>query len=374
MDLSQPTGRATRRCFIFGDFVIDVASDDVSDLAWLEDFLAPSFEVAHATNSLHAAPALHWQRNDDVVAAARSLAAKDQPRIDAFVLDSGIERLPCARAAAGDITAYDPFFDVALHRGTSFVASYAGAAAGRARGALMRVVRELTMDHLVRTGRSLLHAASFALDGRAVLLAGAKNSGKTSLLCAVLGSVPGATFLSNDRVALQGHADAPLARAMPTIVSVRPGSLELLPDLRRRLAHDNLRYTGDAHTPTDPNPRHILSPRQLCDALQAPLQAEAPVAAIVFCRIDARASSFHLEKLRHDEARPALHAALLGGFGAGGSSTLFSWPSAGSFPSLAELDARITRSAASLPCFQLTMGPALYESGNLHRFLAAVVT
>lgn len=86
---------------------------------------------------------------------------------------------------------------------------------------------------LRRRGYFLLHAFGVTKNGRAALLVGASGSGKTtSGLSLVLN---GCELLSNDVVALQARSEGVFALPVPDMVSIRPFTFLLLPQLSRRL-------------------------------------------------------------------------------------------------------------------------------------------
>jgi hypothetical protein len=194
-----------QRTFSYAGLDIGVETDAVSHLDWLAEFLAPAFlcstRAAHQRIDLIIDPA-RYQR---CLAAGPSGA---QPV--AFVLDTGPRRLPAWSADAGDLCLHDPdmqvFYAVAEQRTLVLAADWRA----RLRSALMRPLRELAMDAAQRRGALLLHAAAFAVDGRAAIIAGAKEAGKTSLLTYLL-SAAGADYLTNDRLLLE-HIDGRLWR------------------------------------------------------------------------------------------------------------------------------------------------------------------
>ncbi len=103
---------------------------------------------------------------------------------------------------------------------------------------------------LRRHGYFLLHAFAAALDGRAVLLVGASGSGKTTSGLRLL--LDGWELLSNDVVLLQVRADGVYALAMPDMISIRPYTFQLLPELTRRLPFAlNQAITVNAHSLTN---------------------------------------------------------------------------------------------------------------------------
>lgn len=105
--------------------------------------------------------------------------------------------------------------------------------ARKARIALMKVVRELAMSVAIAAGRTILHGSAFAFADRGILIAGPKRAGKTTLL--IHGLLAGGELVSNDRVVVWREPDRPLATEMPTVLRVRPATLDALPELRARL-------------------------------------------------------------------------------------------------------------------------------------------
>ncbi len=96
----------------------------------------------------------------------------------------------------------------------------------RLAGAL-RVISEI--NHLAVTGRPhdlVLHAGAVARDGRAVVLPGSSNRGKSTLTTALVGA--GYAYLTDEAAAIRaGGVVAPYPKA----IALDPGSFPLFPDL-----------------------------------------------------------------------------------------------------------------------------------------------
>lgn len=348
------------------------SSDDASDLDWLHDFMGPAFQPVTAAPEQIPDVEVRLRRDDAAVAEARALAAQGKPEV-AFVLDSQAETLPAWRAPHGGRRAYESFFDVAYDVGSAIEVRYPTTSNRRRRGAWMRTILEVGMDHTWRSGLTVLHAAGFTIGGQAVLLAGDKGAGKTSLLCGLLAATPGAGFLSNDRMVLRRGGGTTTGIGIPTIISVRTGGLGLVPGLAARFAALEITYAGDPRPPaTDPD-RLIMSPRQLAAALGAPPVREAPVRAILACTVDPQEPSFRLRSLAPDEADARLCTALLGRDHLGTRSTLFGMSGPGRFPGADAMRAHLRTAIDGVRCAELVVGPGVHRPGELRRLLEAAL-
>jgi hypothetical protein len=91
---------------------------------------------------------------------------------------------------------------------------------------------------LRRHGYYLLHAFAAVKEGHAILLVGPSGSGKTTTGLHLLEQ--GWQLLANDVVLLEARADGVYALPTPGAVSIRPGTLALLPSLAGRLGITDL--------------------------------------------------------------------------------------------------------------------------------------
>jgi hypothetical protein len=179
----------------------------------------------------------------------------------------------------------------------------------------MRVVREYFHNASLHAGGLVLHAAAVVHDGRAIAIAGRKGAGKTTTLLRLLREA-NASFLSNDRVLVTGDLTAQ-AQAIPTVVSLRDGTLGLLPDLATRLSqagdfrsHQAERRDAGPLPPVRTAEGIRLDAHQLCEALGCPMTPTAPLGAVVV--IDETLPPGVPRRLEPDEAVPVLATALLG--------------------------------------------------------------
>ncbi len=293
-----------RRAFAHDGLAISVDAPE-ADITWLEEFLWPAFDVVAA----------------EPAAARVSFESAADPGVEspgtgeraAFTLDAAPIRLPespitggtrlrdAIRAVTFDVT--DGGRDVRIRYAASPL---------DARMRLMRVVREYAHNHSVRNGGLMLHAAAISIDGRAVAIAGPKGAGKTTLALRLL-AMPGVSYVSNDRLLVRDDR----ALAVPTVVALREGTRTLMPELAARLRdcgdfrqHPEERRARGPSAPIVIGETWHVSPRQLCAALDRPLLASAPLAALVFLTPD-RSGPRPVRRLSTVEAAEALKSARL---------------------------------------------------------------
>ena len=323
------TGPADERCaalFEFGGSRIVLDPMPAAHLQWLREFLTPAFALHRVAGGDGGArgggSAPRISLRIDANRSRELLAAgADGGEVDAFVLDSGVVRLPTWRHHKGPAVfdeSTQVFYIVDGHH--TIVLSAVDRPAVRI--ALMRVIRELASNHAVDRGALLLHAAAFAINGRAVIVAGPKRAGKTTLLLQAL-ETGQATYLGNDRVVISPSTNGPTARGMPTIVSIRASSLPLLPALTERLTRHCYHFRStlaEVHAveqnakpaAVDPVSRQTLTPAQLCELTTSRAVAWAPASLLLFPQFDGARELPRLTEIGHDEATGLLNASLLG--------------------------------------------------------------
>lgn len=371
--MSDPGADPGRARLTYEQVAIDVVAA-APTLAWLVEFLAPAFGAAPAVGApadriveFRNAPGEHADRH-------REMASARVRSIDAFTLDGSFARHPAWHGVDGRTWAWDDrcdvFFGVA-DAGRS-VSLLVDRDAAYPRVSLMRVVRELATSAMCEAGRLPVHGAAFLHAGGAVVLCGPKRAGKTSLLVHALRC--GGAFLSNDRLFVDVDASQPQARAAPTIVMLRDGTLELFAPLRK--AFEEARFdrgrTLSECAPGVPRPepragpgfdRPGISPAQLCALLDAPMAEAAPVATLLFPRLDPAADGIALEPLGPAEAGSALEASLLRPSRPARHSELFA-PGRAPIPAEREVE-RCRRLVERVPAYACRLGPRAFESDLL---------
>lgn len=353
-------------------FTIRVETDDRADLEWLEENLAPGFSSAAG------GPATRLVTK--VVDPARYRALLDRgaafpgTKVTCFGFDG--HGGACTVWNVTPATLYDDEIDVFYQldlEGTRVVV-VAPSPRPSMRIALLRLVREYATHHLAAEEAVQLHAAALGHDDRGMLIVGPKRAGKTSLLIHGLGE-PGSMFIANDRAIVSRDArDGWRLGGMPTVISIRPGTVELLPRpgfsaarrwSARMTLSEALAATVDGPPASAAQPLS-LSPRQLCHALGVGRVESAPLRAIVFPRVDAGREGLHVERLEADEAGQRLRSHRLDPAGTVFRSDLAgAGASAGSAAVLAELP-------ASIPAFEWVLGKRAFAEGSFRSALSAI--
>jgi hypothetical protein len=240
----------------------------------------------------------------------------------------------------------------------------------RARTPLMRAVREFAMNHSHRSGCLVIHGSAFVVGGRGVVIAGPKRAGKTTLLIHVLRQA-GAQYLSNDRVVVSFEKTGPTMRGMPTIVAIRQGTLEMFPDLRRRLLVNSFHHRLGRSEPTQGIPppirpgrdgRFNLSPWQFCELLGVSAGAQGRAQALVFPRVTGEGGAIELERLSAEAAAVRLSKSL---FGAGPAllvSTVFALSGNDVRPAQATLESLCLRLTSQARCYECRLGEEAFQS------------
>ncbi|MEM9514917.1 MAG: hypothetical protein AAGA42_08665 [Actinomycetota bacterium] len=181
-----------------------------------------------------------------------------------------------------------------------------------------------------------IHGGAAALDGRAVVLPGHSESGKTTLSTA-LGTRPGWAYVADEvcRLSPDHLTIAPYGKP----VALRRRSVALLADVIDRLGRDGSRLEQD---------ERFVPPSELRGSASAPPSAEQPVALIVFPRVDTEQAS-KIEPVSPARALELLTQNTLGGTPS--TRTLTRWEQQRRVAAFAALD-RLVRQA---PAYELAM-------------------
>lgn len=349
----------------YGPASFSVTARDRDAGLWLSEFVQPWFSVEPPGPS---DDSLSLTCSSEAFSKLERAAARAETQpLGCFALDQGVVELPAWREADAwwiSETGRRSFF----HVREGNVELVSPPQNRPARFSFMRILRELATTRMRAQFGSLdLHAAALEVDGRAVLLAGPKRSGKTTLLIHALGS-GSAALLSNDRVLVAADEDPPVAFGVPTAIRIRPQTLDYFPRLRsgsprglrplllhrgelEDCAAGPLEHTRDEHL--------TLSPTQLAQRLETTCSASAPVAAVLFPEIDPLCTSWSLERLAPDVASIQLREGLYGASRGSRPDTVFEQILGSPHPESRESVARSF--AECVPHFRCRLGPTAYE-------------
>jgi len=363
------------RVLRFGNGSVRVETDAPGDLGWLAECLTPQFCIAHDG------------RHDAVVTLSRDgrrhrelLARGPAPegaRVVCFALDSRTVSHPRWGDPDGTSTAFDEEYRVFYVIDGRRVDIVADRASPWLRVALLRVVREIIMARCARDGWLAVHGAAAIAGGRAVVIAGPKHAGKTSLLVHAL-THPGVALAANDRVMVADGEDPISVRGMPTLVKVRAGTTRLFPRpfatwnghpdracLTIEEAARDVRPSGGPDAPL------LLSPAQFAAAFGKPQVPAAPLHALVFPRLDGEGDALEVTDLAAPEAERRLQAALFRAGCEPPEDQAFAFGAAAT--GTAGLAARCRRLAERVRCVECRLGPAAYAGDpEAKRFVEAV--
>ena len=349
-----------------GSTVLDVEIDDQGAGAWLTEFFTPWADIV---------PFGHGDRRVRMTHSDAAFTSLERRRASAatravpcYRLDSGVLHLPGWDDGRAVVAADDDLGCFVRAEGTT-VDVTARPWRVRTRLGLMRVVRELLSAPVLEAdGEIDVHAAAFSAGGRAVLIAGRKSSGKTTMLAHALASA-GARLLANDRVALSGGRTPVVATGIPTLVTIRPWTLELYPGLRLTAAErpsslcvgEPVPETAAAEYSAAQPREFAVSPAQFARRLGVGLARSAPVAAVLFPVLSRQTDTWSFEPLPPDEAARRLRECLYGSAD-GSVRTVFESadrPGTG----LAQAEAAIERLTTTALLAQATLGPGAYRDG-----------
>lgn len=362
-----------RTDFHFGGHAFRVEGAE-EPLRWLRNFVEPQFAVRDIADP-HETIRFVIDAREHAVLAARGPHPAGLTKA-CFTLDSGIVTGRVWDAGDGAEVVFEEARDVFYRRRreeAGVIEIIAGRDTAQARVALMRGLREYAMLYASRAGWLVVHAAAVCIGDDALVIAGPKRAGKTTLLLHALCNERGA-YVSNDRVAVHAGPSGPMVYGIPTIVSIRLDSTAWFAGLRRKL--NGVRFDasappagGDRPRESPPTTAWSLSPWQLCDIVDAKSTAAARVAGFLFPQIDTSTADVTLVELGSEAACRTLQDAVFRSCPDDGMFRIQS-----NHPP-ADVDnaaiAHVSRLTSAVPSFACRLGTAAYGHGA--RWLSRVV-
>jgi len=236
------------------------------------------------------------------------------------------------------------------------------------------------VQEIVATRRRLahvdVHAAATERAGRALLIAGPKGAGKTTLSLYLMRSCA-CRSIANDRSFVGGAI--PMVLGMPTAVKIRPPTLAQFPELRSQLppvARPYL-YTLAELATASPSAEPVdavdfaLSPNQLAQRLGAGTEAAAPLGAIAFPQVCEADAAWAVERMTTAEVVAGIHGNLYGAATGDRPTTLFEQFDIGRCRPSEQTIAAI---AARVPGHRVRLGRDAYADASLGEHLLSLWT
>ncbi|MEO2036107.1 MAG: aminoglycoside phosphotransferase family protein [Planctomycetaceae bacterium] len=369
LDCSNPSVA----CLEYAGCRIAIYLDNEATRRWLQEFLCPAFRLVDCTNP-------DWRVSLKFGLPAfldplRPVDANGLTMAECFTLDGQFkchevwQQTPTSlvlRLKSGSV-----FCEIDQQQAT--VTVYAENEFCRVRPTMMRVIREIATQHAIGSGHLPVHAAAVAYENRAILLAGNRRSGKTTLLLHALNSSD-ARFVCNDRGFVSVSTNQASINGMPTILRIRPDALHRLPYLERRYrskpynycatieeSHRVFQESGTSALIEEPvTPR--LTAAQLCDLVNGDAVGRTNLAALVFPHIAPEVESLRLQEIRPDVAANKLfREGLLTPTSPLRTSEVFRTGDATEIVPDEILWESCQQITALVPCYTCALGPAAYQ-------------
>jgi hypothetical protein len=302
---------------------VELVSDDAAVIDFVVEYFDPWFRPTQraaewlVTVTSAASPYVDMQHRLSAHAAPQPCFAHDQQVLSMPAWPSG-----------DVVNVFDAERSCFLRIRPGHVDLVADASTRRWRFTLLWILLEIAATRLRQTHIDA-HAAAVENSGRALLIAGPKAAGKTTLSFYLM-RWHSCRSIANDRTFIGGDAPA-VAVGMPTAIKIRPPTLARFPELRRGLppvARPYL-YTSAELETAAPSEELVdavdfaLTPNQVARQLGAETHAAAPLGAIVFPQIGDDDAPWAIEPLRREDVLAAINANLYGAAAGERAATLF---------------------------------------------------
>lgn len=364
-----------------GDFAVLVTCADPSHVEWLVEFLCPPFTADRTGGSRggsgerdRASPSLCdvWVETDERRYSDLLGLEPSGRHATAFVLQTRTVELPERADRSGARWLHDEergcFYGASPETERFTILSSRNDA--RLRSPMLRVVRELAMNHARSAGHLLLHASSFTLGDDAVALLGPKGSGKTTLLTLAL-TRPGTRYLTNDRLEVVRRGGL-TSFSVPTIVNVRRNMLRFFPELEARLRDGGYHFRRtleECRKRVDPPSRPGASgdpigvtPAQYRRLMGTDAASSAPPARLLFPRLTHRPGGFAVRRMSALEAAARVDDALFAAAQGRRARPFFVLRGSGPGPNRSRLEGQWRDLASAVPSFEVEAGLDAYAA------------
>jgi hypothetical protein len=349
-----------------GGTVLRCDREDVA--AWVREMMAPAVDF-----STHGPPAASVVVHSRAVLGRVPAATGSEP---CFAVDGNVVFLPSSGTAPLRLEHDDKTVSYVID-GDQVTITPSGPAPDL-RIATFMAVRELAVAQALASPALQLHASGFASAGRVALLTGPKCAGKTTTLSHLAAS-SGYAIVTNDRALAFAGAEGWEARGVPTIVGIRPGTMELLPHLFAGAAQRTVHLTCDEVPTSTASDRRIkpgrmpsMSLAQMARRVGAPLAAGGRLASISVLRIDETVPTFTVRPLAPSEAETVLLPLRFGVATEPRPVTAFEAMLGQQTPPAFDC-ALLRQMVQAVPCLEVRLSRRLLESPSAGRELAAAL-
>jgi hypothetical protein len=299
----KTSGTASGPALDFGPLSgLRLDGDDPAVVAWAREYFGPALCERPEDEAEVEVRIAHGAR--DELLEGRPDEARPHPF---FVFDQRLHELPCWAGLEGTVGLDEPRSSLVevLPDGATVAGDFE---ARRWRFTLALVIKELLASRM-RHDQLEMHAAAVESKGRAIVFAGPKGAGKTTLSCHLM-RAGGCASIANDRVFLSLVDGVASALGMPSALKVKPGTdaefPELrsgLPDIPRPYLYTQAELRDLPATAPSHSEELMVGPEQLADLLGATRLGSAPLGALVFPHVDPGAEGIAIEQLSPEEAR-----------------------------------------------------------------------
>ncbi len=347
-----------RTAYHFGTTNIDVYIRDPDTARWLMEFVSPWFNGGEPTGTGPCIEIVHSsKRFSDLVHREKKIHLQDLP---CFALDSKLVSRPGWTEPDGTTLISDKDCQCYYRLRHNHVEIISLPPDTRPRTALMRILRELmTSGAAAQTVMLDLHAAAFVFNGCAILLAGDKRCGKTTLLTHVLTS-PDTALIANDRVMVDNSGFQ--AHGIPTITKMREGTEKMFPQIadispRRAYIYHEGELTSARYSEDGAGRPLLLSLAQFARQMNSITKPTAPIGAIIFPHISSSISEFSMDRLSPSEAATNLRRSIYGMRSSEHTATIFQDMTGVPL----KRGPMVDQLANAVPAFRCVLGSKAYE-------------
>ncbi|MCO1580274.1 hypothetical protein M8C13_31410 [Crossiella sp. SN42] len=153
---------------------------------------------------------------------------------------------------------------------------------------LTRIVRDLATRFAKASGSLVLHSSAFTHDGGAYLVIGDSGAGKSTTAIALARLLSLAGWMGNDRMHLDREGAQYRATACPLPLAINKGSLDVMgvTDFQGWTLHAGFPAAGSDWDRFMGEDKLKMSTREVERYLEVPIVPEAPLAGVLFPRVD----------------------------------------------------------------------------------------